>query len=92
MSKRITRFVFIDNPTPGGKRYTTMRRAQEYVKRGWAEWTAPDRIRFFETEAREREATAQFFRREAGNQYRLLHNWSGGRRPDRLYRPGEVCS
>ncbi len=52
--KTPTGFVFIENPHPNGKRSTTLKCAEGYVQRGWAEWTDPQHIRFIECEARNR--------------------------------------
>jgi len=91
VSKRSVRFAFIENPQPGGKRYTTARCAKNYVERGLAQVTGPDRIRFLETNARQQEAVKRLSSRP-DESYGAIQNWSGNRRPDRLYRPGEVCS
>jgi hypothetical protein len=36
--------VAIDNPAPGGKRFTVLRCARDYVRRGHAVWTGPRSI------------------------------------------------
>jgi hypothetical protein len=58
VSAKKQRFVFISNPYPNGKNYTTAKRAREYVVRGWARWVGSDRIEFNACEARERSQMA----------------------------------
>lgn len=64
--KKVTRIVFIENPHPGGKKYTTAKCAADYVGRGWACWIGPDRIKFIECPARNRQAARVEQARDAG--------------------------
>jgi len=52
----LTKHILIDNPAPGGARYTSRRCAERYVAKGRARFVRPDRIRFIEADHRNQSA------------------------------------
>ena len=46
----------IENPAPGGARYTSSRNAERYVAKGRARFVRPNRIRFIESDHRNQSA------------------------------------
>ena len=53
----MTKHILIENPAPGGERYTSRRSAERYVARGRARFVRPDRIEFIETDYRNQSAS-----------------------------------
>lgn len=54
--------VSILNPTPGGNRYTSLRNAQRFVRRGVARWSG-ERLEFITSEANSRKVIAEEIKR-----------------------------
>jgi hypothetical protein len=80
MSRQI---IEIANPLPGGQSFTSLKRAQEYCRKGVAYKLKDGRLRF--------RAQTQS-RREASDVYiRGMVFWNG-RNPGHMHRPGEVVS
>lgn len=54
--------VSILNPTPGGNRYTSLRNAQRFVRRGVARWSG-ERLEFITSDANNRKVIAEEIKR-----------------------------
>lgn len=53
---QLTKHIAIENPAPGGARFTSRRCAERYVAKGRARFVRPNRIRFIESDYRNESA------------------------------------
>jgi hypothetical protein len=86
--------IRIANPQPGSAKYTTVSRAERYVRRKEAVWIDGELHFLSPTEQRQMQTFVQTIKseRRASDVYIRGIVWWDGRDPDGMHRPGEVIS
>lgn len=76
--------IEIANPLPGGQRFTSLKRAEQYCRQGSAYMLKDGRLQF--------RARVQAQRRTGSDVYIRDTVWWDGADPGGMHRPGEVVS
>ena len=80
---QVSKVVRIENPLPGGRRYTSRRSAEQFIRRRLAVRLPDGAIQF--TDQQKRVPTTATVDRE-------FYDWRGNRRAGPVHQPGEVRS
>ncbi len=85
--------VLIENPAIGGSAYTSLKRAQDFIRRGHAKWTVNGvKIRLLERAEQVRDQQEAAVDLEILLNRKGIVNWRGSRPRWEFHRPGEVVS
>ena len=81
---QVSKIVRIANPLPGGRRYTSRRSAEQFIRRGLAVRRPGGAIQFVNQQKR--------MPMTAPRENREFYDWRGDRAAGHVHKPGEVRS